>query len=75
MTVFLAVKKCEFVTMHGGSAVTFLTNRNFIFVENIYDSVIRQVENDLGAVLHFFFLQSGFLWRHNLINVRQMKSM
>ena len=74
MTVFLAVKKCEFVTMHGGSAVTFLTNRNFIFVENIYDSVIRQVEN-VQFCIFFFFLQSGFLWRHNLINVRQMKSM
>ena len=24
LTVFLAVKKCAFVTMHGGSAVTFL---------------------------------------------------
>ena len=43
------------MTMHGGSAVTFLfTNRIFIFIENMYDSVIRQAENDLDAGLHVF---------------------
>ena len=26
----------------------------FIFIANMYDSVIRQAENDLDAVLHFF---------------------
>ena len=51
LTVFLAVKKCVFVTMHGGSAVTFhfLMNQNFICT-----TVISQAENDLDAGVHFF---------------------
>ena len=55
LTVFLAVKKCAFVSLHGGSAVTFFTNRNFIFIENMYASVIRQAENDFDAGLHFYW--------------------
>ena len=35
------------------SMYLFLKNRNFIFVESMYDSVIRQAENDLDACLHF----------------------
>ena len=33
LTVFLAVKQCVFVTMDGGSAVTFLLNRMVIFIK------------------------------------------
>ena len=42
LTVFLAVKKCAFVPMHGGSAVTFLMNWNCLFVESMYDSFVKQ---------------------------------
>ena len=43
------------MTMHGGGAVTFVfTNRIFIFIENMSDSVIRQAGNDQDAGLHFF---------------------
>ena len=31
-----------------------VTNRIFIFIKNIYDSVICQAENDLDAGLHIF---------------------
>ena len=36
LTIFLAVKKCAYVTMHGGSDVSFLfflTNRIFILMQ------------------------------------------
>ena len=51
----LAVNKCAFLTMNGGTVVTFfLTNPNFILIENIYDPVIHRAENDLDAGLHVF---------------------
>ena len=63
LTDFLAGKKCVFVTLHAGSAVTrfffffffffFWTNRNFIFIENMYGSVIRQAKIDIDSGLHF----------------------
>ena len=55
----------------------YFTNRNFTFIENMYPSVIRQVENGIDAGLHVFGIRDiGLsLWRHNFINVRQIKSM
>ena len=43
----------------------------------MYDSVIRQAENDIRMQVCIFLEYgiSGFLWRHNFINVRQIKSM
>ena len=39
LTVFLAI---------------FFTNRNFIFIKNMYGSVIYQAANNIDAGLHFF---------------------
>ena len=56
--LFLAVKQCAFVIMHAGSAVTFLTSRIFIFIDNMYDSGIREAENDLDEGLHMFGIRN-----------------
>ena len=52
------------------------TNRIFIFIETMYNSVIRQAENDLDAGLPFFGIRDiGLsLWRHNFRNVRQINA-
>ena len=52
LTGFLAVKQYAYVTIKCSN--NYFTNRIFIFIKNMYDSVIRQAENDLDAGLHVF---------------------
>ena len=55
LAVFLAVAKCAFVTMLGGSAVTYCVYRIFILLK-ICTTVIRQAENYRA----FLVLMSSF---------------
>ena len=72
LTVFLAVKQCIFVTMHGGSAVTFLFRKPDF---HLYDSVIRQAENDIDAGLYFLQYETFFFLYDVIIIYVRMKSM
>ena len=49
LTIFLAVKKCAFVTTQ-----EVLSRSGSLSLLKICTTVIRQAENDLDAVLHFF---------------------
>ena len=68
LTDFLAVKKCAFLTMHGGSALMFCHEPNFdIYWKSVWQSFVKQMVYGISGFLYAIIISLSRAMRKRVL--------